>query len=118
MADMIGNERTGGQVLAVFQMATDTGAIIGPVLAGMLADRLGYGWAFGVTGRHAGLRPALAGVRPRDFGQAGQADCGGLTAPAANNLRRLDIRLRRRSPFPRQAPVCSQAPCAPLVSDP
>ncbi|HAG59077.1 MAG TPA: MFS transporter, partial [Arthrobacter bacterium] len=26
------------------------GAIAGPVLAGVLADRLGYGWAFGVTG--------------------------------------------------------------------
>jgi MFS family permease len=50
MADVIGNERSGGRVLAVFQMTSDSGAIIGPVLAGLLADRLGYGWAFGVTG--------------------------------------------------------------------
>ena len=50
MADVIGNERSGGRVLAIFQMTADTGAIIGPVLAGLLADRLGYGWAFGVTG--------------------------------------------------------------------
>lgn len=50
IADVIGNGRSGGRVLAVFQMVSDAGAIIGPVLAGLLADRLGYGWAFGVTG--------------------------------------------------------------------
>ncbi|MFM9430100.1 MFS transporter [Arthrobacter sp. MP_2.3] len=50
MADVIGNERSGGRVLAIFQMSSDSGAIVGPVLAGLLADRLGYGWAFGVTG--------------------------------------------------------------------
>ena len=50
MADVIGNGRSGGRVLAIFQMTADSGAIIGPVLAGLLADRLGYGWAFGVTG--------------------------------------------------------------------
>ena len=50
IADVIGNERSGGRVLAVFQMTQDSGAIIGPVVAGLLADRLGYGWAFGVTG--------------------------------------------------------------------
>nr|WP_260982466.1 MFS transporter [Arthrobacter sp. U41] len=50
MADVIGNERSGGRVLAIFQMTADSGAIIGPVLAGLLADQLGYGWAFGVTG--------------------------------------------------------------------
>jgi DHA1 family multidrug resistance protein-like MFS transporter len=50
VGDIIGNDRTGGKVLAVFQMGTDAGAIIGPVLAGMLADRLNYAWAFGVTG--------------------------------------------------------------------
>jgi MFS family permease len=37
-------------MLAVYQMASDVGAIVGPVAAGVLADRLGYGWAFGVTG--------------------------------------------------------------------
>ncbi len=50
MADVVGNERSGGKVLAVFQMTADTGAILGPVVAGLLADQLGYGWAFGVTG--------------------------------------------------------------------
>ncbi|MFJ4027780.1 MFS transporter [Paenarthrobacter sp. NPDC089989] len=50
VADVIGRGRSGGKVLAVFQMAADTGAIIGPVVAGLLADQLGYGWAFGITG--------------------------------------------------------------------
>ena len=50
VADVIGNGRSGGKVLAVYQMTSDVGAIAGPVLAGVLADRLGYGWAFGVTG--------------------------------------------------------------------
>ncbi|QTG80402.1 MFS transporter [Arthrobacter crystallopoietes] len=50
VADIIGNQRSGGKVLAVFQMSTDAGAIVGPVLAGALADRLDYGWAFAVTG--------------------------------------------------------------------
>ncbi|MFD1213043.1 MFS transporter [Arthrobacter sp. GCM10027362] len=50
VADVVGNERNGGKVLATFQMATDAGAILGPVLAGALADRLSYGWAFAATG--------------------------------------------------------------------
>ncbi|UVJ38102.1 MFS transporter [Arthrobacter sp. CJ23] len=50
VADVIGRGRSGGKVLAVFQMAADTGAIIGPVLVGLLADSLGYGWAFAATG--------------------------------------------------------------------
>ncbi|MBT2595698.1 MFS transporter [Arthrobacter sp. ISL-72] len=62
IADVIGSERSGGRVLAVFQMVSDAGAIIGPVLAGLLADRLGYGWAFGVTG--AVLVIAAAGWLP------------------------------------------------------
>ena len=50
VADVIGNERSGGKVLAAFQMSTDTGAIFGPILAGLLVDAFSYGWAFGLTG--------------------------------------------------------------------
>ncbi|MFJ6155738.1 MFS transporter [Pseudarthrobacter sp. NPDC092184] len=59
VADVIGNGRSGGKVLAVYQMTSDVGAIVGPVLAGVLADRLGYGWAFGVTG---GIMVVAAGT--------------------------------------------------------
>src|SRR5690625_2566415 len=50
VADVVGQERSGGKVLAGFQMSQDTGAILGPVLAGALADAFGYGVAFAVSG--------------------------------------------------------------------
>ncbi|MEQ3554511.1 MFS transporter [Pseudonocardia nematodicida] len=50
VADVIGARGRGGSVLAGFQMSADLGAIIGPVLAGMIAEGLGYGPAFAVTG--------------------------------------------------------------------
>lgn len=49
VADLVGSSRSGGTVLSTFQMAQDAGAILGPVLVGVVADRAGYGWAFGVT---------------------------------------------------------------------
>lgn len=49
VADVVGPDRTGGKVLATFQMSADFGAILGPVLAGLIADRLGFGFAFGMT---------------------------------------------------------------------
>ncbi len=46
VADVIGNDRSGGKVLATFQMSSDLGAIIGPIAAGFLVDTLSYGPAF------------------------------------------------------------------------
>ncbi|MDQ0678022.1 DHA1 family multidrug resistance protein-like MFS transporter [Arthrobacter pascens] len=67
VADVIGNERSGGRVLAAYQMTADIGAIVGPILAGVLADRLGYGWAFGVTGGVLVLAAAAWMVTPESF---------------------------------------------------
>lgn len=39
--------RKGGNVVAGFQMISDFGAIIGPLLAGIMADYIGYHWALG-----------------------------------------------------------------------
>ena len=50
VADTIGSERSGGRPLAVFQMSSDVGSILGPLAAGALADGIGYGWAFAVSG--------------------------------------------------------------------
>ncbi len=50
LADVIGRERNGGPALAAFQMSMDTGAIIGPIVAGVLVDFGSYSLAFGVTG--------------------------------------------------------------------
>jgi MFS family permease len=49
VADVLGGAR-GGQVLAVFQMSADVGAILGPIVTGLLADKLSFSAAFGVTG--------------------------------------------------------------------
>lgn len=50
VADVIGSRARGGTVLAGFQMAGDLGAILGPIVAGLLAEHIGYGAAFGATG--------------------------------------------------------------------
>ena len=47
LGDVVG--RRGGTVVAVFQMAGDLGAVLGPVVAGALADANGYGAAFAVS---------------------------------------------------------------------
>jgi MFS family permease len=50
VADVIGSEGRGGPVLATFQMSADIGAVLGPIVAGLLADQLSYAAAFAVTG--------------------------------------------------------------------
>ncbi|MDO5093362.1 MAG: MFS transporter [Propionibacteriaceae bacterium] len=50
VADIVGRERSGNQVIALTQMVTDVGAIIGPPLAGLIVDGRGYGPAFLVSG--------------------------------------------------------------------
>lgn len=49
VADLIGSKRSGGTVLSTFQMAQDAGAILGPVIVGVVADQAGFEWAFGLT---------------------------------------------------------------------
>ncbi len=46
VGDVMGKQR-GGTVVAIFQMVADVGAIAGPLVAGLLADHLGYHWALG-----------------------------------------------------------------------
>ncbi|UYP21052.1 MFS transporter [Rhodococcus sp. Z13] len=50
VADVVGSKARGGPVLAAFQMTSDIGAVIGPIVAGFLADRTSYSVAFAVTG--------------------------------------------------------------------
>ncbi len=49
VADVIGNDRSGGTVLSTFGMFQDGGAILGPVLTGLAVDAWGYGPAFGLV---------------------------------------------------------------------
>jgi len=50
MADIIGANRNGGQALSTYSMSMDLGSIAGTLLAGAIADAVGFGWAFAVTG--------------------------------------------------------------------
>lgn len=50
LADVVGANRTAGTVISTSQMVADVGAILGPVLGGLIADYLGFGWAFALTG--------------------------------------------------------------------
>ncbi|MGW5644883.1 MFS transporter [Saccharopolyspora sp. NPDC003752] len=50
VADIVGAKGKGGPVLAAFQMSADFGAILGPLIAGVLADTVSYQAAFAVTG--------------------------------------------------------------------
>lgn len=50
VADVIGHDRNGGPVLSAFQMAQDGGAIVGPIIIGLVADAAGFTAAFLVTG--------------------------------------------------------------------
>jgi MFS family permease len=50
VADVIGSQGKGGPVLAAFQMTADIGTILGPIVAGLLADQVSYTAAFVVTG--------------------------------------------------------------------
>lgn len=66
LGDIIGTERQGGQALSAYSMATDLGSIAGTMLAGLIADLLGFGWAFAVTGMvmAAAIVPWLFVKRP------------------------------------------------------
>jgi MFS family permease len=50
VADLVGSRRSGGPALSGFQMASDVGAIVGPLAAGALAEHAGFAAAFGVSG--------------------------------------------------------------------
>lgn len=49
VADIIGKAR-GGTAVAGFQMMSDFGSIVGSFGVGVLAQKLSYGWAFGISG--------------------------------------------------------------------
>ena len=50
LADVLGNRQQGGSALAAYGMSSDLGAVTGPVIVGFVADRVGFGPAFVLTG--------------------------------------------------------------------
>lgn len=61
VGDVMGGKK-GGIVVATFQMMSDLGAIIGPLLAGLLVDLFGFNWAF-AAGAALALVPILLVIR-------------------------------------------------------
>ncbi|MBQ6644503.1 MAG: MFS transporter [Saccharopolyspora sp.] len=70
VADLIGTKNKGGPVLAAFQMAADVGAILGPLITGVLADAVSYQAAFAVTGLTALLALGVWLTAPDTRGRA------------------------------------------------
>ncbi len=64
VGDIMGRHR-GGAVVAVFQMVSDLGAVVGPLAAGWVADRVGYPPAFSI-GVVSGLVLLVAAFRMRE----------------------------------------------------
>jgi len=62
VGDIIGGR--GGTPVAAFQMASDAGAFIGPLVAGLLADAASFEMAFLATAAVAGLAFATTLVMP------------------------------------------------------
>ncbi|GAC81111.1 Predicted arabinose efflux permease, MFS family [Gordonia malaquae] len=50
LGDLLADRQRGGSALAAYGMSSDFGAVSGPLIAGVIADRWGYGPAFVVTG--------------------------------------------------------------------
>jgi MFS family permease len=55
---------SGGRVVSTYQMVGDLGGILGPLLAGALADSLGFSWAFGTGLAVAALALLMVAVMP------------------------------------------------------
>lgn len=61
VADVVGSRGRAGTALAAFQMTSDIGLVIGPIVAGIIAENYSYTWAFVLAGALP-LAAALAWV--------------------------------------------------------
>lgn len=86
LSDIVGSTRKSGTVFSRYQMAMDAGAIIGPILGGMIVDASGYALAFALTGGLAFIaviawlpgRETLPAIRDPHAAEAGPgAKAGG-----------------------------------------
>ena len=66
----------GGTAVAVFSMCSDIGAIIGPLVAGLLADTLSYAAAFGVGAALMLVAAALSWRMPRSQAAPSKGNMG------------------------------------------
>lgn len=59
LGDVLGARQRGGSALAAYGMASDLGAVVGPLAAGAIATIWGFGPAFALTGLVCGLALVL-----------------------------------------------------------
>lgn len=62
VGDVIGGR--GGTAISVYQMASDLGAVVGPLVAGYLSDTSSFAFAFAVSAGVCGVGVVLAAVMP------------------------------------------------------
>ncbi|EGD54737.1 MFS transporter [Gordonia neofelifaecis] len=67
LGDMLAGRRRGGSALAAYGMASDLGAVSGPIVTGVIADTVGFGPAFLVTGGVVVLALVMWLVVPREI---------------------------------------------------
>jgi MFS family permease len=50
VADILGSKTRAGTAVALFQMMSDLGAIMGPLVVGQIAEHVTFGWSFAISG--------------------------------------------------------------------
>ena len=65
--------RQGGSVVATFQMVSDLGAVIGPLLGGLLLDLYGFDWAFAFGALISGIALIFVLFMPETLKRHAQA---------------------------------------------
>jgi MFS family permease len=85
VGDVIGGR--GGTAISTFQMASDLGAVLGPLVAGRISDVASFSSAFAVTAAVAGLGALLAAtmpetLRPKDPSRSPGAAAGDPSRPS------------------------------------
>ena len=88
VGDIMGG-RKGGIVVATFQMVADVGAVLGPLVAGLLVDTLDFDWAFAAGAALAAGAVIVVLVMPETLrraqeSQAMPSQSPGVGAPGAN----------------------------------
>lgn len=72
VGDIMGG-RQGGSVVATFQMVSDIGAVIGPLLGGLLLDLYGFEWAFAFGAAVSALALIFVVLMPETLRSRAQA---------------------------------------------
>lgn len=70
----------GGTVVAVFQMSGDLGAVLGPIVAGWVADGAGYGATFAVSAAVCALPVLAVAVAPETLRRSPAQDVAEMAA--------------------------------------